>query len=115
MQPVTVFSLPHNYRDPLYAPGEAPDSFCNDFTHPDRMAPFGSEFVDLPIPMPGCLMINTDAVGRPIAAWADGKRIRWKDLDIVVEAVRQFNVHCAQMGITKPSPPASDEDAPDAT
>jgi hypothetical protein len=105
MQPVAVFSMPHNYRGPLYSPGEAPSTFCDDS---DYAAP-PSDFADLPMPMPQCLLITTDDRGRPIAAWADGRQIRWKNLDIVIEGVRQYNVYCAQMGIGTPRPSPPDE------
>jgi hypothetical protein len=114
MQPVVIFQLPHNYRDSLYEPGQAPSIFCDD-PRDDLRSPFGNNFVDLPIKMPSCLIIHTDRDGRPIAAWANGARIRWRDLDTVVEGVRQFNVHCAQMGVTvRPrSPPPDDDAGPD--
>jgi hypothetical protein len=111
MQPVNVFRLPHNYRDPLYDKGEAPETFCDETGEP-RPPPFGSDFVDLPIRMPSCLIIHTDHDGRPIAVWADGARIRWKDIDCVVLAAEQYNRHLAEMGITAPPPPpTAPEDA----
>jgi hypothetical protein len=92
MKPVTIFSMPHNFRDPLYNEGEGP-SFCRDYEEgePRRPAPRGGEWATLPIPMPECLMTTTDRDGRVIAATADGKRVRWADLDIVVTGIRQYN------------------------
>lgn len=97
MRQVTVYSMPHNYRDPLYDEGEGP-SFCHDDDRgePRRPAPHGGEWATLPIEMPECLMIFTDRDGRVIAATADGVRIRWADLDIVVRGVEQFNADIAR-------------------
>jgi hypothetical protein len=39
--------------------------------------------------------LTTDPDGRVIAASADGKRIRWADLDIVVRGVEQYNANLA--------------------
>src|SRR5215469_12493526 len=94
MMPVSISSMPHNYRGPLYRPGEAPDVFCEDIDY--ARIPNLGEFATLPIPMPHCLMITTDAKGRVIAAEADGKRIRWKDLDTVVKGVEQYNADCVR-------------------
>jgi hypothetical protein len=46
--------------------------------------------------MPTSLMLVVDAEGRTIAAWADGVRIRWQDLDTVTAGVRQYNEDCAR-------------------
>jgi hypothetical protein len=73
MMPVSIFSMPHNYRGQLYRPGEAPDVFCDDIDY--ARIPDLCEFATLPTPIPHCLMITTDATGRVIAAEADGKRI----------------------------------------
>jgi hypothetical protein len=50
-----------------------------------------------------------------IAAQADNQRVRWRDLDVVVTAVEQFNADCAAAGITKLSPlsPPEEEIADD--
>jgi hypothetical protein len=109
--------MPHNYRAALYATGEAPSTFGND---PDdepaapRPSPFGSDFVTLPIKMPTLLFTLTGDNGRVIAAWIDDRRVRWKDIDNVCEAVRQYNVHLQQMGITAPPAPPLDDADPDA-
>jgi hypothetical protein len=109
MTPCMIVSMPHNRRDPLYSPGDAPDTFCNDRGEP-RPSPFGANFADLPIKMPASLLAFTDSDGKVIAAWADGRRVRWRDLDTVVTGVKQFNVHCRQMGVTAPPPPPADAD-----
>jgi hypothetical protein len=97
MRPVIVLSLPHNFRLPLYQPGEAPDTFGqpDDMTVPDT-----GEWATLPMPMPRVLSLTTDPLDRVIAARADGRRIRWQDLDTVCEGVRQFNEDCRRAGIT---------------
>lgn len=112
MKPVTIFELPHNFRDRLYAPGEAPDAFCDD---PElaTLYPYGHDFVDLPIPMPTCLFALTDRDGRVIAIPADGKRIRWADLDILLAGVEQYNADLARQGI-RHEPHAQIDDLPDA-
>jgi hypothetical protein len=110
MQPVTVFVLPHNFRDEFYAEGEGP-SFRRYAPGESRgPIPEGTVWLDLPAPMPACLVTITDDAGKVIAATADGKHVRWKDLDIVCIAVRQFNEDLARMGITpQPSPVAPTE------
>ena len=97
MRPCTIFSMPHNYRDPLYDEGDGP-SFCNDYERgePRRRAPQTGEWATLPIPMPESLIVFTGPDGRVIAASADGKRIRWADLDIVVKGVEQYNADLAR-------------------
>jgi hypothetical protein len=93
MSPVNVIVLPHNFRDELYPEGEGP-SFCYDGTGV-RPAPVMGGWATLPIPMPRCLVVTTDRDGETvIAATADGQQIRWKDLDIVVLGVRQYNQAC---------------------
>lgn len=98
MRQVTIFILPHNFRDPLYDESEGP-SFCHDDyerSEPRRRAPQSGEWATLPIPMPESLICTTDPDGRVIAATADGKRIRWADLDIVVAGVDQYNADLAR-------------------
>jgi hypothetical protein len=92
MRTVSIISMPHNYRDELYSEGEGP-SFCHyNPGEPRRPSPLGGdEWATLPIPMPEGLMLTTDRDGRVIAADADGRRIRWADLDIVVKGVEQYN------------------------
>ena len=111
-RPVTLFRMPHNFRDELYDEGEGP-SFCH-YADGDkrRPAPISGAWANLPIPMPSCLMMFTDAEGKVIAAAADGKQIRWRDLDIVVTAVEQYNEDCARLGITE-RPPSLLEDEND--
>jgi hypothetical protein len=113
--PVTVICMPHNYRAALYAEGEAPSTFGDD---PDddsvtsHASPMGSDFAVLPIPMPTLLFMRTDRTGKPIAAWADDQRIRWRDIDVVVTGVRQYNEDCDRAGITSTprlQPPEADE------
>jgi hypothetical protein len=96
MRPVTIFCMPHNYRDELYNEGEGP-SFCHDYDRgePRRPAPRGEEWARLPIAMPESLLCTSDRDGRVIAATADGKRIRWADLDIIVKGVEQYNADLA--------------------
>ena len=114
-RPVTLFRMPHNFRDELYNEGEGP-SFCHYADGEERRpAPISGAWGDLPIlpiPMPSCLMMFTDADGKVIAATADGKQIRWRDLDIVVTAVEQYNEDCARLGITE-RPPSLLEDEND--
>jgi hypothetical protein len=95
MTPVTIFSMPHNYRDEIYNSGEGPSFVDYGEGEPRRLAPRG-EWATLPIPMPECLMITTDHDGRTIAASADGKRIGWADLDVVVKGVEQYNADIAR-------------------
>lgn len=101
MQPVSVISMPHNFRDVLYdksGPGQGPQFTVEDGTddEPDRgPSAYGQEWVELPIPMPEVLQLATDQTGRVIAAWCDDKQVRWKDLDIVVTGVEQYNQDCA--------------------
>ena len=99
MRKVVAFSMPHNYRDEIYNEGEGP-SFCNDYEwgEPRRPAPQGGDWATLPIPMPECLIVITDRDGRAIAATAEEKRIRWTDLDIVVNGVRQYNADLNDAG-----------------
>src|SRR6516225_3073320 len=100
MRPVVILSLPHNYRLPLYQPGEAPDTYGDPA---DETVPDTGEWASLPIPMPRVLTFVTDHLDRVIAGRADGKRIRWRDLDTVSEGARQFNTDCARAGI-EPEP-----------
>jgi hypothetical protein len=85
MTPVKIFSMPHNFRCALYRPGDAPDTFGD-----PAYTPAMGEFVDLPIPMPTCLMLTTHN-GQVVAARADGHRIKWADLDTVLRGVQQYN------------------------
>jgi hypothetical protein len=98
---VTIFRLPHNYRDPLYNVGEAPSTFCDD-TRDEREPPQGTEFTTLPIPMPKCVIAVAGRDDVIIAATADGKRVPWQHIDTVMLAVMQFNEDCARLGIVHP-------------
>jgi hypothetical protein len=108
MRPVIILSLPHNHRLPLYQPGEAPDTYGDPA---DETVPDTREWASLPIPMPRLLTLTTDHQGRVIAGQADGRRIRWRAIDIVVEGVQQFNADCARLGIV-PEPVAPYESLP---
>jgi hypothetical protein len=110
--PVVVLRLPHNFRDPLYAADAAPSTFCTD-TRDERDPPLGEVFTDLPMPMPRCVICSMDGNDVVIAATADGRRIRWKDLDTVMLAVEQFNEDCARLGIMRP--PMQELEPPVAT
>jgi|HubBroStandDraft_6_1064221.scaffolds.fasta_scaffold894220_1 hypothetical protein len=99
MRQVAIFEMPHNYRDEIYdthGPGAGP-SLCADYEPGEarRSAPSGGGWAKLPIVMPECLFIITDRDKRVIAATADGTRIRWTDLDIVVKGVEQYNADLA--------------------
>jgi hypothetical protein len=104
MTPVDIISLPFNYRTELYdedgpgegphfAPPDDPPDDTNEKRGPGPSA-FGQEWATLPIPMPEVLTVFTEA-GGVIAAWADEKQIRWRDLDIVVTGVVQYNADLA--------------------
>jgi hypothetical protein len=95
MRPVIVVALPHNYRLPLYQPGEAPDTYGDPAAETARDT---SEWASLPIPMPRCLVLTVDAEDRVIAARADGKRIKWADLDVIVRGVQEYNADLAHAG-----------------
>jgi hypothetical protein len=95
MTPVSIFSMPHNYRDELYNEGEGPSFSDYEQGEPRRPVPRGAEWATLPIPMPECLSTITDRDGMVIAAVADEKHIRWRDLDIVVTGVTQYNADIA--------------------
>jgi hypothetical protein len=94
MEPVFIFSLPHNHRAPLYNEGEAPSMF-DDPDGPHSPVPITGEWLTLPAPMPKSLMLYT-VNDRVVAARADDRRVRWKDLDTVVLAVQQYNRDCAR-------------------
>jgi hypothetical protein len=115
MKPVTTFSMPHNFRDEIYAKGEGP-SFCHYYGPGEarRPPPLGQEWATLPIAMPESLMTFTDPSGRVIAAWADGNQIRWADIDVVVKGVRQYNLDCARQGIGHEQHVQADDELPDA-
>jgi hypothetical protein len=102
MQPVVIFALPHNYRDEIYPEGEGP-SFCHYYEpgEPRGPVPVGIEWAMLPMPMPTCLITIIDGDGKAIAAAADGKWVRWKDLRTVLTAVRQYNADCTRQGIAE--------------
>jgi hypothetical protein len=95
MTPVGCFALPHNGRCEIYPDGERP-RLCRQGPE-EAHYPARSDIVwlELPCPMPHSLFVIT--VGnRVVAAWADGKQVRWRDLDTVTEAVRQYNADCGQ-------------------
>jgi hypothetical protein len=96
MTPVTIIEMPHNYRGELYPEGEGPSFDAQHEPGTPRMSLDEIEFATLPIPMPQCLMLSTDADGRVIGAVTDaGLHIRWADLDVVLRGVEQFNADIA--------------------
>jgi hypothetical protein len=101
MTPVSIISMPFNYRCELYdkdGPGEGPH-----FAPPDDPAEKrgpgpsagGQQWATLPIPMPETLTLFTDGTGKVIAAWTDDLQVSWKDLDVVLKGVEQFNADLA--------------------
>jgi hypothetical protein len=97
MNPVSIISMPHNGRCEFYAEGDGP-SFDAEHVPGEPRMPIDptTQWADLPIPMPHCLLLTTDgSTGRVIAAMADDKQIRWQDIDTVLEGVRQFNADIA--------------------
>jgi hypothetical protein len=92
MRPVDIISMPHNGRCEFYPEGEGPSFNPDHQPGEPRMSLADIEFADLPIPMPQCLMLTTDADGRVISAVTDaGLHIRWADLDVVLAGVEQYN------------------------
>jgi hypothetical protein len=100
--PVTIFKLPFNYRCEIYPIGEGP-TLLDCAPGEERLPGIVREFVELPIPIPTQATIWTDEQGKPIACWADGKPIRWDDLDIFVTAIEQYNRRVAESGGREPS------------
>jgi hypothetical protein len=92
MRLVSISDLPHSFRDELYDTADGP-SFrrYDEPDEPRQPSPFMAAWATLPIPMPKYLSLTTDGVGRVIAAEADGLRIHWADLDMVVKGVEQHN------------------------
>jgi hypothetical protein len=101
MTPVSIISMPFNHRCELYdvdGPGEGPHFPSTDGPDEERgpgPSADGQLWATLPMPMPEVLTVFTDATGHVIAAWADDKQIRWRDLDTVVEGVDQYNADLA--------------------
>jgi hypothetical protein len=102
MDPANITSMPFNGRIELYdseGVGEGPHFPCEDDDPDEERGPgpsaYGQEWAMLPIPMPETLTVFTDHEGCVIAAWADDKQVRWKDLDIVVRGVEQYNADIA--------------------
>jgi hypothetical protein len=98
MQSVRIFALPHNFRDEIYPEGEGPSFRHYESGEPRGPTPVGIEWATLPMPMPTCLITITDGDGKAIAAAADGRWVRWRDLRTVLTAVRQYNADCARQG-----------------
>jgi hypothetical protein len=92
MSPVTILSMPHNYRDPLY---EDDADWRDEDGESARAMPRFAPYVDLPIPMPACVMVITDRDGTPLAIHADGQRIRRQDVATVWAGVQQYNADLA--------------------
>jgi hypothetical protein len=91
MTPVSIVSMPHNGRAELYPEGEGPSFDAEHEPGTPRLPCDPVEWASLPIQMPETLTLLTDATGRPIAAWADDAQIRWRDLDVVLTGVEQYN------------------------
>jgi hypothetical protein len=75
--------------------------------------PNGSEgmlgaFTTLPIQMPRTVTAWTGPDGRPVAMWADDKRIRPADFGVVWGGVEQFNSDLRTHGTVPELPPADD-------
>jgi hypothetical protein len=54
----------------------------------------GVEFAVLPIEMPSCALLTTDAAGRVISIVCDGLQIQWRDIDTVLRGINQYNEDC---------------------
>jgi hypothetical protein len=92
---VQIIVLPHNFRAELYNEGEGPSFDSEHVPGTPRLPLDDVEWATLPIAMPETLMLTTDATGRIIGAVADDKHVRWKDLDVVVQGVMQYNADLA--------------------